>query len=580
MNKSRRDFLKKLPLAMSVPFSLGGLPVKVLGQNSLTALAAASTNDKVLVILQMHGGNDGLNCLIPVEKYDDYYNSRANIAIPARNSIRKYIPLDSTLPSASQVGLHPDMQAMKVMYDQGRMAVVQGVSYQNNNGSHFRGRDIWFMGGSASDYMESGWLGRYLQGEYAPKIYPDEFPNPDMEDPLAIEIGADVSLIFHQRQNIPTSISLYSIPEFADLVDNLEGFDEMPDVDPRGIPPEYLVDSPYYNELKWILDLEDKTQDYAATLAQEYALGITKPTVTYPNLYPFNAPSGSKTNPLSYQLKMVANLLAGGCKTKVFLVKIGGFDTHADQVEKYDPTMGAHAALMYHISTAMKAFQEDLRIKGLEDLVLSVTTSEFGRRVKSNGSFGTDHGTAGPLFIFGKGVKAGVHGEALKTTASGNNLDMQYDYRVVYANIMRDWMGVDDARLNKIFPDASDIDNDTKGLMTTGTSDGTTFEDLQLASQDILSAENGVSQRFALVGCYPNPASVKTTVHFKIDSTSPVTINLFDTQGRKVNVMVSGTYVPGEYKEEVQLTGLKAGNYVCEMRTGFFKESKKLVIVN
>src|SRR6187402_3546405 len=107
MDKSRRDFLKKLPLAMSIPFSLGGLPVKVLGQaNPLTALGAASTNDKVLVILQMHGGNDGLNCVIPIEAYDDYYTSRANIAIPARNSIRKYIPLDSTLPSASQVGLH------------------------------------------------------------------------------------------------------------------------------------------------------------------------------------------------------------------------------------------------------------------------------------------------------------------------------------------------------------------------------------------------------------------------------------------------------------------------------------------
>ncbi len=186
-------------------------------------------------------------------------------------------------------------------------------------------------------------------------------------------------------------------------MNELEGFEEVPDLDPRGIPPTGLEDSPYFKELQWILDLEDKSQDYASILLQRFNAGGA-PTTQYPDLYPFNAPSGSLHNPLSYQLKMVARLLAGGCKTKVFLVKIGGFDTHADQVEKYDPTMGGHAALMYHISTAMAAFQKDLKTRGLEDLVLTITTSEFGRRVKSNGSYGTDHGTAGPMFIFGNGA--------------------------------------------------------------------------------------------------------------------------------------------------------------------------------
>ena len=178
-----------------------------------TRMAAASHNDRVLIILQMHGGNDGLNCCIPVAKYDDYYSKRANIAIPAANSLRKYIELDSTLEENLRIGLHPDMQAMKAMYDQGRMTVVQGVSYKNNNGSHFRGRDITFMGGSYDDYFQSGWVGRYLQGEYAPYRYPEEFLNPnfpenDMLDPLAIEIGGDVSLLFHQEGNIPASFSI------------------------------------------------------------------------------------------------------------------------------------------------------------------------------------------------------------------------------------------------------------------------------------------------------------------------------------------------------------------------------------
>ena len=116
---------------------------------------------------------------------------------------------------------------MKTMYDQGRVAMVQGVSYKNNNGSHFRGRDIWFMGGGSDDYFDSGWLGRYLQDEYSPEQYPDDFPNTEMPDPLALEMGSDVSLIFHQSGNIPTSISIDNPVSFFNLVDELEGFDDL-----------------------------------------------------------------------------------------------------------------------------------------------------------------------------------------------------------------------------------------------------------------------------------------------------------------------------------------------------------------
>lgn len=567
MNKSRRDFLKKLPLAMSIPFTIGGIPLRALGEaNALSQMAAASDNDRVLIILQMHGGNDGLNCLIPVEKYDEYYSRRANIAIPARNSSRKYIPLDSTIASADQVGLHPDMQAMKGLYDKGRLAVVQGVSYKNNNGSHFRGRDIWFMGGSADDYYQSGWVGRYLQGEFAPLKYPEDFPNNEMKDPLAIEMGNDVSLIFHQQGNIPTSISINDPASFAQLIGELEGFiDE--DVDPRGLPPEYLAGSPYYKELDWILSLEDKSKDYAQRLYEVYLAGGNS-SVTYPETYPFNAPEGSLRNPLTPQLKLIARMLAGGCQTKVFLVKIGGFDTHADQVTTYDPTMGGHAALMYHISSAMSAFQDDLRARGLEEKVLSVTTSEFGRRIQSNGSYGTDHGTGGPLFVFGRGVEPGVVGTVPDLTK--DNVEMQFDYRLIYANIMKDWMLVDDTRLNEIFP----------GLMTSGgTTDGVVFQQLPLAQQVITGTEEFIGDRFALRDCYPNPAKGKTTLHFLLNSSYQVTVNLMNSQGKQVKVMVDGLYEPGEHKVDVDLADLPSGQYVYQMKTGFYKEAKKLVIL-
>lgn len=567
----RRNFLKKLPLAAGIPFTLGGIPIKLLADETLTRMAAASTNDRVLVILQLHGGNDGLNALIPVEAYDLYYSKRANIAIPAKNSLRKYIPLDSTLPSNVQIGLHPDMAAMKALYDQGRVAFIQGVSYKNNNGSHFRGRDIMFMGGDADDYLDSGWVGRYLQEEFAPLTYPDDFPHgqmgdtPEMLDPLAIEMGNDVSLIFHQAGNIPTSISINDPEGFAGLVGSLEGFNDL-EIDPRGKPPASLDNSPYFQELNWILELEDKTKDYAARLKEVFDIGDLRPKATYPELYPFNAPNGIKRNPLISQLKIVANLLAGGCKTKVFMLRIGGFDTHAQQVESYDPTMGYHAALLYHISSAMKAFQEDLRIKGIEDLVLTVTTSEFGRRVSSNGSYGTDHGTGGPIMIFGKGVKPGVVGQVPDLTKE--NIEMQYDYRQVYANLLKDWMLAEPAKVEAVF----------NGDFINGVLDGRQLEPLPLANQVITGIGDFVGTRFMLHNCYPNPAKDKTTIHFRTNHTNPVTVKLFDEQGKEITTLINGSFEPGEYKIPVDLTNLQPGNYIYQMKTGFYKESKKLEI--
>ncbi len=567
MKQNRRSFLKKMPFAMGIPITMAGIPIRVMGDNQLSRLArAASIEDRVLIILQMHGGNDGLNTLIPVESYDLYYSKRPNIAIPAKNSLRKYIELDRTLPSNAQVGLHPDMVAIKDLYDRGRVNMIQGVSYKNNNGSHFRGRDILFMGGSSEDYYSSGWIGRYLRQEISPQQYPQNFPNERMKDPLAIEMGSDVSLIFHQEGNIPMSISLNDPEAFAKLVEELEGFVDV-DVDPRGLPPEYLRGSAYYEELDWILSLEDKSKDYAERLFEVWKAG-RETSVTYPEKYPYNAPRNSYQNSLSPQLKLIARMLAGGCKTRVFLVKIGGFDTHAEQVESYDTTMGAHAALLYHISSAMKAFQDDLRARGLEDQVLTFTTSEFGRRVESNGSYGTDHGTGAPVMIFGKGANPGVLGEV--PDLNERNVGMQFDYRQIYANIMRDWMGVSDSDLNEIFP----------GIMTpAGTSDGVVFTELPIAQRTITSAEGFVSSRFALGDCYPNPAVTETKVPFKVNNSGIVVISLLDVNGNEVKRVVDGHYSPGDYTISVDVTDIKPGSYVCLLKAGVFRQSKKLTIV-
>jgi len=557
----------------AIPFTLGGVPMKLMADNALTRMAAQSTNDRVLIILQMLGGNDGLNTIIPVKDYDLYYSRRANIAIPAKNSSRKMIMLDNTLASDAQVGLHPDMIGMKDLYDRGRVAIVQGVSYKNNNGSHFRGRDINFMGGSFNDYFSSGWVGRYLEQEFAPQVYPNDFPNTEMPDPLAIEMGSEVSLIFHQSNNIPVSISIDDPAGFAALVNGLEGFQDQ-GIDPRGYPPAALTNSPYGKELNWILGLEKKSKDYAERLYEVYQKSSPS-TVTYPEKYPYNAPVGSLQNGLTPQLQLIARLLDGGgagqgVKTKVFLVKVGGFDTHASQVENYDPTMGVHAALMYHISAAMQAFQADLLARGLEDRVLTVTTSEFGRRIHSNGSYGTDHGTGGPVYIFGHGVQPGMIGKVPDLTQ--DNVEMQYDYRQVYANILKDWMLVSESKINN--------DIFFKNFLTGPKEDGMgNYDYLPLAQQVITSVnENFVNARFGQLNCYPNPAKDLVTISFLMNNTNQVQLDLLDSRGNVVNNVLNEQRTEGKHEVQISVAELSPGLYFYQLKTGFIKETKKLMV--
>jgi uncharacterized protein (DUF1501 family) len=574
----RRDFIQKLSMA-TLPFTLGGIPMRVMAENALTRMASQGTNDNVLVILQMHGGNDGLNAVIPITDYNLYYSKRPNIAIPLKNSVRKMIKLDSTLPPDAQVGLHPDMIGIKDLYDRGRMAIIQGVSYKNNNGSHFRGRDISFMGVSFDEYKSSGWIGRYLgkyvDEKFSPNKYPNDFPIKDvMDDPLAIEMGNDVSLIFHQDMNIPASISIGDgTPEdFNKLVNGLKGLEEEKNIDPFGYPPDLLKDSPYGKEIIWILGLEEKTKNYAARLAEVFAKG-KETTVTYPENYPFNAPTGSLKNGLTRQLKTIAQLLAGGVKTKVFMVSIGGFDTHANQVESYDPTMGTHAALMYHISSAMQAFQNDLKSRGsLEDRVLTVTTSEFGRRIESNGSYGTDHGTGAPMYIFGKGVKPGLVGKVPDLTK--DNVDMQYDYRQVYSSILRDWMGVaeqvivDDVFFGKNFFTGEREEDKTKN-----------YNNLIVATDVITGVQdNFIGARFELGDCFPNPAKESTTIKFKINNTNHVNLSILDNTGSVAKVVLNEEKEEGEHAVSVSVTDLPAGIYFYKLKTGFLNETKKLIV--
>lgn len=563
----RRSFIKKLGFAAGVPIAFQGVPFQLLGANQpLRRLAGKSSNDNVLVILQMHGGNDSMNSFIPIAEYDQYYSRRANIAIPYRSGTRTLIPLDSTLAAADQVGLHPDMNDFKAMYDRAQAAVYQGVSYPNNNGSHFRGRDIWFMGGDYDEYYSSGWVGRYLNQLYAPSEYPDDFPNADMPDPLGLEMGNDSSLLFHQEGNIPTSISLGSTPDnILDKINGLEGFGDE-GIDPRGLPPEFLNGSAYKKEMDWILGLEDKSETYINRLQQIYAAS-PEASVEYPEIYPFNAPSGSLRNPLSGQLKLLARLLGGGIKTKVFLVKIGGFDTHAEQVESYDSTMGVHATKMYHISSAIAAFQKDLRERGYGDKVLTITMSEFGRRIPSNGSYGSDHGKGGAVMVFGDRVNPGVFGT--NPDLSKNNIEMQFDYRQLYASILKDWMGVDGQTItNDIF--FRDFFNATDDQ-------GNALPEVKIISDSITSTADWVGGKFGVKSLVPNPASNTTQLTLQTNIPAEATITLIDAKGRQIKHFTEAL-TQGENTISIDLIDVDPGLYHLKIESTYIHETKKLIV--
>lgn len=544
----RRGFLKKLPLVAGSSFMMNNLPLNALSQSApLHRLAATSDNDRVLILIQLHGGNDGLNTVIPIEQYAEYYQLRPNLAIPDHGK-RKYINLDSALSVEDQIGLHPDLTHMKDLYDHGKLNIVQNVAYDNVNGSHFRSRDIWFTGGDYNEYLPSGWMGRFLDHEYAG--YPEDYPNAKMPDPLAIEIGNGVSLAFHRNNGIPTAISIQNPDQFYDLITSV-----------GGAPPESIANTHYGQELQWIMDIEEKSNQYAGRLKEVYEGGSNSQNVTYPELYPFNAPSGRIKNRLAPQLKMIARLLDGGVKTKIFLARLGGFDTHAEQVESYDSTMGTHASLLYHISSAMKAFQDDLKELGIEDRVMTMTFSEFGRRAYSNGSYGSDHGTAAPMFVFGKMVKPGVTGTNPDLNNLNNgNLVHQFDYRQVFTSAIVDWLEADSAAVDAtLFSDWVDSRVAIVGNGITGTK------------------EAFFKERNYLDDCYPNPVQDKTVFSFRINSKSWVRLELLDTQGKLVKVLMDEERNEGLHHITSDLNSLKTGTYLYRIQSGDIEQTKKLV---
>jgi uncharacterized protein (DUF1501 family) len=394
MTANRRDFLKSsLASAGVVVWGLG-----VPGFIRRTASAAppsgqAGAKDTVLVVVELTGGNDGLNTVVPF-KDPQYAKLRPTLALPTAQ-LKKI---------NDSLGLHPQLDGLAELLQDNALCVVQGVGYPNPDQSHFRSMDIW-QAASTAETLTEGWLGKALRAMPAAPAFHIKSNNEN--SPLALD-GAPA--------RVP---SIKTLEEFQLQVAAASGADKQAQ---RAV----IENSAQQAGGSGLLDFVARTaaNTYASSKRlQEVGKNYT-PKAPYPN------------TPLAEHLKLCAKLIDAGLGARVFYVSHGNFDTHATQA----PT---HANLLGELGGAVRAFYKDLKARGQGDRVLLMTFSEFGRRAKENGSKGTDHGSGAPMFLVGGKVKAGAIGDHPSLTDLPlGNLKHHTDFRQVYAALLERWLGV------------------------------------------------------------------------------------------------------------------------------------------
>jgi uncharacterized protein (DUF1501 family) len=522
--KRRNFLLNTLPTAL-VPALIGNYSVRAMGPSPMldALMNMATDTDHVLVIIQLNGGNDGLNTVIPKDLYSAYNAARSNVAIPENKIL--------TLNGQSKTGLHPAMTGMQSLFNDGKLSIIQSVGYPNPNFSHFRATDIWMSGSNANQVLNSGWVGRYLNEEYT--NFPNGYPNTTMPDPLAIQIGSVTSLTL-QGPAASMGMSITNPTSFYNLVGGLQ--------DPA--PP-----GPAGKELTYIRLVAQQTQQYATVIKD--AANKVPQQVTYP-----------ANNGLADQLKIVARLIKGGLKTRIYMVSMGGFDTHSVQVNATDTTTGNHANLLKTLSDGVKAFMDDVKFLGVEDRVIGMTFSEFGRRIKSNSSIGTDHGAAAPMFLFGSQVQSGILGTnpSIPGGASVNdNIPMQYDYRSVYATVLQNWFCSSATTLQTVLlQNFQTLPVIKSSACTTG------IDDLNRNAGDTLIVN------------YPNPFVESTTITFKTTGGHTL-VQIIDPLGRVISNLVDREYAPGSYNVRFDSGKLPTGVYYMRLQNGPIQQVKAIL---
>lgn len=525
----RRKFIRNTAAgAVALPSLINGFNMKAYGEGSyLHNLHTATVQtDHVLVIIQMAGGNDGLNMVIPLDQYSNYYNARTNIAIPQAN----VLPLTGT----SATGLHPSLTGLRDMYNNGKVAIVQSAGYPSFNFSHFRATDIWMTASNSDEYITNGWLGRYLNTEFPG--FPDGYPNTMMPDPLAIQFGSTTSLSLLGPSS-QMSVTISDPNNFLNFVNDVE--------DP-------VPNTPAGAKLAYVRQISRQSEVFSNIIKTAYNIPGNTNIATYPN------------STLANQLKIVARLVNGGLKTKVYAVNFSGFDTHSNQVNTTDHTTGNHANLMAQLGDAIKAFHTDLVAMNKDQRVIGMTFSEFGRRIKSNASGGTDHGQAAPMFLFGTKVTGGIIGTSpnIPATATVNdNIAMQTDFRSIYQSLLSNWLCQDDpstlSTMLRSFPQVNTVNN----------------------ADCVPAPAGGRPNPAQLITNYPNPATSYTMVEFKTDGGHTL-MQLVGPDGHLISTIMEKTFdQPTKGTQRVDLSNLRMGMYYIRFQNGNKSQMKQILKV-
>ncbi|MDB9828619.1 DUF1501 domain-containing protein [Flavobacteriaceae bacterium] len=513
---NRRSFIQALGLAGAGSMMLAGTNVSATAPSPLSIALSGSENDNILVIIRLKGGNDGLNTVVPLYDYDTYSNLRPTIR-HQENELLSLSP-DFAIPNY--------MSALESVWGEGNMKIIHGVGYPDQNLSHFRSSDIWATA-DAINIEPTGWWGRYFED-----LYPDYLINPP-EAPPAVQIGSIGNLIFEgSGSNYAFSVAN------PDQLANIAQTGGLHDV-------ENLPECVYGDQLLFLRAQTNTTFTYAEVINDAYTSSSNEASYIQ--------------GTLSDQLAIIARMIKGGLGTKVYMVSLDGFDTHADQVNK-------QRTLHEDLANSIKHFYEDLASTGYDDKVLGMTISEFGRRPYENGSNGTDHGAASPTFLFGAGLNGngfvGAHPE-INASAwdNNNNLVPSTDFRDVYASVLTDWFCLDPSIVNTI------LLNDNYQTLNLG-----------------FNCQGLNTQNFANVSHFSHVATYRdnrTFIEINMQNSAHVEVKLINILGQEMVTLCNEILTPGNHVIDIKARGntrLAYGQYIYRINTLGQFYSKSILI--
>ncbi len=513
---SRRTFLRSIGITGGMSLMAGSTPLIALKGTLLEMALAHSPADRVLVLIRLKGGNDGLNTIIPVQDYGAYQALRPQLRIPAN----QVVSLNTAF------GIPNTMTDLMPLWQEGAMKVVHGVGYPNQNLSHFRSSDIWASASNADVIDESGWLGRLLVEQY-----PDYLANPP-EVPPAVQIGGVGNITFMDGDNVNLAVSVTNPEELAEIAQLGQLYDVL-----------NLPDCFYGEQLGYLRTVANSTYIYAQRIKNAYDNSATN--------------AAYQDGQLWRQLALVARLIKGGLGTRLYMVTLDGFDTHAAQNQ-------AHPLLLAQLAGAVKAFYQDLAAGNRAGDVLCMTQSEFGRRPEQNASGGTDHGAAAPLFLFGSGLNGnGFVGTAPSLTNLDNdgNLIFSTDFRRIYATVLENWLCIDAAIVDGVL--------------------GQSFSRLPLGLDCTTTgmagdAAPGIRHEVRYI------SESELVISYHLPSAAPVRVEVFNILGQPVATLVNAYQAQGTHEAHFsQANGrLPAGQYVYRISAGKSAVSRSIHMVN